>query len=80
MSVFKNWLRRRDCTMEYYGGSAIDPSGVEDEGDGGDALANKMEKPGAFPTYSLSGADKPITGKNRRNVNFMKKDCNCKKK
>ena len=60
MVSFKNWLLKK----ENYGGSANFPSGVEDEGDGGDALANKMEKPGAFPTY---GDDLPITKKNRSN-------------
>ena len=67
---FLDWLRQRN---ENYGGSANDPSNVEDEGDGGDGVERRMEKPGAFPTY---GDDLPITKKNR--PRFMKK-CNCKK-
>lgn len=67
---FLDWLRQRN---ENYGGSANDPSNVEDEGDGGDGVERRMEKPGAFPTY---GDDLPITKKNH--PRFMKK-CNCKK-
>ena len=73
---FLNWLRKRD---ESYGGSAGNPSGVDDEGDGGDGVEKRMEKPGAFPTYTLDGRDLPITAKNRRNkIGFAKKDCGCK--
>ena len=71
---FEDFLRKR----EWYGGSANNPSGVEDEGDGGDALDKKIVKPGAFPSY---GDDLPITDKNRKSkISYMKKDCNCKKK
>lgn len=59
MIEFIKWLKKRD---ENYGGSANDPSNVEDEGDGGDGVEKKMEKPGAFPSY---GDDLPITNKNR---------------
>lgn len=72
---FIDWLSKRD---ENYGGSANDPSNVEDEGDGGDGVEKRMEKPGAFPTYS-GGDDLPITARNRRNkLTFSKKKCNCK--
>ena len=60
MQNFKNWLTK----LEYYGGSANNPSGVEDEGDGGDGVKSKMERPGAFPTYG--GDDLPITPKNKK--------------
>lgn len=74
MSSFIDWLSKKD---ESYGGSANNPSGVEDEGDGGDGLIRKMEKPGAFPTYGAD--DLPITSKNRKNkLTFAKKNCNCK--
>jgi len=80
MSNFYNWLKKRD---ESYGGSANDPSSVDDEGDGGDGVEKRMEKPGAFPTY---GNDLPITNKNKSQkivgrtggVQFSKKGCNCK--
>lgn len=73
---FADWLKRRN---ENFGGSANDPSNVEDEGDGGDGVEKRMEKPGAFPTYSLDGQDLPITAKNRRNkIGFAKKGCGCK--
>ena len=60
MITFKKWL-------ENYGGSANFPSGVEDEGDGGDALNNKMIKPGAFNTY---GDDLPINKKQSSETPF----------
>jgi hypothetical protein len=58
MKSFKQWLK------ENFGGSANFPSGAEEEGDGGDILSRRLEKPGAFPTY---GDDLPITKKNRSN-------------
>lgn len=60
MYSFKKFLLRK----EWYGGSANDPSSVEDEGDGGEGVYRRMEKPGAFPTY---GDDLPITKKNMKN-------------
>lgn len=66
---FLNWLNKRD---ENFGGSANDPSNVEDEGDGIEGVEKRMEKPGAFPTY---GDDLPITQKNKKR--YIKK-CNCK--
>jgi hypothetical protein len=71
--TFQQFVQQR----ENYGGSPADPSGVDDQGDGGDGVEKRMEKPGAFPTYTLDGSDLPITRKNRSN--FMKK-CNCQKK
>lgn len=50
MGKFNEWLKYK---KEWYGGSANNPSGVEDEGDGGDALSKKLEMPGAFQTYNL---------------------------
>ena len=63
MESFKQWLK------ENFGGSANFPSGATEQGDGGDDLSNKLEKPGAFPTY---GDDLPITKKNKKNK--MKKN------
>jgi hypothetical protein len=60
MYSFKDFLQKK----EWYGGSSNDPSSVDDEGDGGDGVDRRMEKPGAFPTY---GDDLPITKKNRTN-------------
>lgn len=60
MYSFKDFLNKK----EWYGGSANDPSSVEDEGDGLEGVARKSEKPGAFPTY---GDDLPITKKNKNN-------------
>lgn len=60
MYSFKDFLTKK----EWYGGSANDPSSVDDEGDGGDGVDRRMEKPGAFPTY---GDDLPITPKNKKN-------------
>jgi hypothetical protein len=60
MYSFKKYLQKK----EWYGGSANDPSSVEDEGDGGEGVGSRMEKPGAFPTY---GDDLPITKKNKKN-------------
>ena len=71
MSNFYNWLKKRD---ESYGGSANDPSSVDDEGDGGDGVEKRMEKPGAFPTY---GKSQKIVGRTG-GVQFSKKGCNCK--
>lgn len=74
MASFIDWLNRRN---ENYGGSANDPSNVEDEGDGGDGVEKRMEKPGAFPVYGAD--DLPITARNRRNkLSMSKKKCNCK--
>lgn len=50
--------------LEWYGGSPNDPSSVDDEGDGGEGVDRRMEKPGAFPSY---GDDLPVTNKNKRN-------------
>lgn len=71
MSSFHNWLNQR-IKNEYYGGNAGDPSGVNDEGDGGDGVIKRLEKTGgAFPRY---GDDLPITAKNRKNpIKTMKK-------
>jgi len=72
---FLDYLNKK----EWFGGSANDPSSVEDEGDGGDGVAKRMIAPGAFPTYSDN--ELPITAKNRKNkIRYMKKDCNCDKK
>ena len=60
MKSFIEWLKK----FENFGGSAVSPSSAEDEGDGGETLNRKLEKPGAFPTY---GDDLPITKKNRKN-------------
>lgn len=49
---FKKWF------IENYGGSANDPSNVEDEGDG--SVEKTLEKPGAFPTYELPKKKKKI--------------------
>lgn len=59
MKSFIEWLEKK----ESYGGSASYPSGAEEQGDGGDELNRRLEKPGAFPTY---GDDLPITKKNRK--------------
>lgn len=60
MYSFKEFLIKK----EWHGGSANDPSSVDDEGDGGEGVDRRMEKPGAFPSY---GDDLPITNKNKRN-------------
>lgn len=60
MYSFKYFLQKK----EWYGGSANDPSSADDEGDGGDGVDRRLEKPGAFPTY---GDDLPITKKNKKN-------------
>lgn len=59
MESFANWLIKK----ESYGGSASYPSGAEEQGDGGEGVNRRLEKPGAFPTY---GDDLPITKKNKR--------------
>lgn len=68
MMTFREYLMMR----EWYGGSANDPSNVEDEGDGGDGVEKRMVKPGAFPTY---GDDEmPITDRNRKSrPSYMRK-------
>lgn len=56
---------------EWYGGSANDPSNVEDEGDG--TVDKHIAKPGAFPVYSSD--ELPVTARNRKSkVKFMSKD------
>jgi len=50
MQSFRDYLTKR----EWFGGSANDPSNVEDEGDGGDGVAARMVGRGAFPFYSDS--------------------------
>jgi hypothetical protein len=71
MFSFADWMKNK-IKNEYYGGNAGDPSGVNDEGDGGDGVIKRLEKTGgAFPQY---GDDLPITNKNRRNkIKQMKK-------
>jgi len=71
MMKFHDYLKAR----EWYGGSANDPSNVEDEGDGGDGVEKRMEKPGAFPVYAQS--ELPPTPANQRNTS--KRGCGCKK-
>lgn len=76
---FTEWFKRR--IKENYGGSANDPSNVEDEGDGGDGVEKRREKPAGnpsqgYPSYSLNNSDLPITRKNK--INYTKKKCNCK--
>lgn len=81
MSGFINWLKKKE---ESYGGSFNDPSNVEDEGDGGDGVEKRMEKPGAFPTYGKD--DLPFTSKNNKKrlvgrmggTIYSNKKCNCK--
>jgi hypothetical protein len=78
MSMFKNWLKRRD---EFFGGSAGDPSGA-----GNDQPENGERQVTIEPNTSLDGQDKPITSQNRKkkivgrmgDVVFSKKKCNCK--
>lgn len=65
MGKFTDWLQKRE-------GADVSLSIPDEEGDGGDQVANMMEKPGAFPAF---GDDLPITAKNR--VNKMRK-CNCR--
>ena len=69
---FHDYLKAK----EWYGGSANDPSNVEDEGDGGDGVEKRMEKPGAFPVYSQS--ENPPTPAKQRPA--ARKGCNCNKK
>ena len=49
MKTFKEWLTR----LENFGGSAVSPSSAEDQGEGGDGMISRMDRPGAFPTYEL---------------------------
>lgn len=71
MISFYHWVADK-LKNEYYGGNAGNPSGVNDEGDGGDGVIKRLEKTGgAFPQY---GDDLPITAKNRQNkLKKMKK-------
>lgn len=57
---FKKWMNKEDknkinffVSKESFGGSAVSPSSAEEQGDGGERLVHKLEKPGAFPTYEL---------------------------
>lgn len=70
--TFAQFIQKR----ENYGGSANDPSNVEDEGDGLDGVMRRREQPAGNPAgQALDGSDLPITKKNK--LNFMKK-CNCR--
>lgn len=52
---FREWLKIK---KESFGGSALYPSSAEEHGDGGEQLARRLEKPGAFPTYELPNKKK----------------------
>lgn len=78
MSLFADWLKRRD---ENFGGSAGDPSGA-----GLNEPETGARQVTIEPNTALDGSDTPITARNRTKkvvgraggMVFSKKKCNCK--